>query len=136
MSGRIDISQLKIPPEKHELETARFFAARGFDIEFIPPSNIPEIHRPDIVMMGLEWEIKSPKGSGRNTISRNMKLAAKQSHYIIFDLRRMDAPEKSAIKEIEARFVEHASIRRILIIRKSGELIDLSQKGKRIMVDK
>ena len=76
MSGKIDISKLKVPPEKHELDTARFFADRGHDIEFIPPSNIPGLHRPDILMMGIEWEIKCPKGKGKNTISRNLKIAA------------------------------------------------------------
>ena len=50
------------PPEKHELKAARFFAELGYDIEFIPPSNIPDVHRPDILMQGKEWEIKSPQG--------------------------------------------------------------------------
>ena len=39
MGGRIDISKLKVPPEKHELETARYFAALGYDVEFIPPNH-------------------------------------------------------------------------------------------------
>lgn len=136
MNGRIDISKLKVPPEKHELETARFFAARGYDIEFIPPSNIPGIHRPDIIMMELEWEIKCPKGKGRNTISRNLKLAAKQSHHVILDLRRLDLPEKTSISEIGRRFTEHSSLKRILVIKKNGDLLDFSSKGKRILIDK
>lgn len=31
--GIINISQLKIPPDKHELETAKFFANLGYDSE-------------------------------------------------------------------------------------------------------
>ena len=135
MSGKIDISKLIVPPEKHELDTARFFAERGYDIEFIPPSNIPGIHRPDILMMGIEWEIKCPKGKGRNTISRNLKIAAKQSHYIIIDLRRIELPEVNCINEIEKRFAEHQSINRVLVIKKNCELIDITTKGCRLLID-
>ena len=136
MSGKIDISQIKIPPEKHELETARFFANRGYDIVFIPPSNIPEIHRPDILMMGVEWEIKCPIGKGKNTISRNLKTAAKQSHHVIVDLRRIGIPEKDCLSEIKRRFGEHDSIKRILVISKNGDLLDFSSSGMRVVIDK
>ena len=97
MSGKIDISKLNKPPEKHEFETARFFAELGYDVEFIPTSNIPEMHRPDVLMMGVEWEIKCPTGKGRGTISRNIKNAAKQSHNIILDLRWIAVPENISI---------------------------------------
>lgn len=136
MSGKIDISKLKTPPEKHELETARYFAERGYDIEFIPPSNIPEMHRPDILMDGIEWEIKCPIGKGKNTIIRNMKQAAKQSQNIIIDLRRSALPEKNSISQIENRFKEKANLKRILIIKKNGDLLDYSAKGMRLLFDK
>lgn len=135
MSGKIDISKLKVPPEKHEFETAKFFSDRGYVVEFIPPSNIPGIHRPDIIMMGIEWEIKCPVGKGRNVISRNIKKAAKQSHHIIFDLRRLEISQDATITELERRFREHQSIKRILIIKKTGDLLDLTTKGIRVLVD-
>ena len=136
MSGRIDISKLKVPPEKHELETARYFAERGYDIEFIPPSHIPEVHRPDIVMSGVEWEIKCPIGKGKNTVVRNMKQAARQSSNIILDLRRIAVPEKQCMTQIENRFNERSNIKRVLVIKKNGELVDISAKGTRVLIDK
>ena len=45
--GIIDTSKLRVLPEKHEYETARYFADRGHDIEFIPPSNSPNMRTPD-----------------------------------------------------------------------------------------
>ena len=48
MSGIINISKLKIPPERHELDVAKYFSELGYDIEFIAPSKIPDIHTPDI----------------------------------------------------------------------------------------
>ena len=32
MSGKVDISKLKTPPEKHELETAKYFAERVLSV--------------------------------------------------------------------------------------------------------
>ena len=33
--GKIDISALNVPPEKHEFEMAKFFAAMGKDVVLI-----------------------------------------------------------------------------------------------------
>ena len=60
MKGKIDTTKLNTLPERPELETAKYFAELGYDIVFIPTSNIPNIHTPDIKMAGHEWEIKSP----------------------------------------------------------------------------
>ena len=128
MAGKIDISQLKVPPEKHELETARYFAKQGHDIEFIPPSNSPNIHTPDIKMDGVEWEMKSPVGKSRRTIEQIFRKAVKQSKYLIFDLRRINISESECIKELEHRFNTKTYVKRLLIIKKSGELVTFSRK--------
>lgn len=125
MSGKIDISKLNVPPEKHELETAKYFAALGYDIEFIPPSNIPDVHRPDILMQDIEWEIKCPKGKGKNTIKNNFKLAIKQSRYIIFDLRRVNVQEAKCINDLLKEVQLRPYIKRFLIIKKNCELLEL-----------
>ena len=120
MSGIIDISQLNTPPEKHELATAKFFAERGKDIIFIMASNIPEVHTPDILMDGLEWEIKSPQGKAKRTIETNFRHAVDQSLYIIFDLRRINLPEKQCTiskrrqrKDTENRLKETETISQV-----------------------
>ena len=64
-SGSIDISDLEYPPEKHEFDTAKYFAAMGKNIKFIKPSTIEGSHTPDILMDGFEWEIKSPQGNSK-----------------------------------------------------------------------
>lgn len=127
MSGKIDISQLKIPPEKHELDTARYFAERGHDIEFIPPNNSPNMHTPDIKMDGVEWEIKCPSGKSARTIENNFRKAAKQSHYIIFDLRRCSIPESQSLVRLKKEFDDRHA-KRLLVILKSGVLVEFPQK--------
>ena len=86
-------------------------------------------------MDGIEWEIKSPTGKGRNTILRNMKQAAKQSKNVIIDLRRISMPEKECIMQIEKRMRENTSIKQILIIKKDGELLECSARGTKTIID-
>ena len=86
------------------------------------------MYRPDIVMDGVEWEIKAPTGNGKKTIERNMHKAAKQSKFIIFDLRRISLPEKQCLSQLEREFNERGYLRRLLIIKKDGELMDFTRK--------
>ena len=128
MSGRIDISELNSVPEKHEFDVARYFANTGKDIKFIQPSQIPNTHTPDIIMDGLEWEIKSPQGNSKRTIETNFRHAVKQSRYIIFDLRRIKVSEKQCLKQLEKEFNARPYVKRLLIIKKNGELHEITKK--------
>ncbi|MCR5356511.1 MAG: hypothetical protein K6E63_03820 [Lachnospiraceae bacterium] len=123
MAGKVDISALNTPPEQYEFETAKYFAASGKDIVFICPSSIPNHHRPDIVMDGIEWEIKCPVGNSKRTIENNMRKALKQSHYVIFDLRHLKMSEKQAISQLEKEFERTSSLRKLYIIKKNGDLL-------------
>ncbi len=99
MSGKIDTSKLNNPPEEHEINVARFFADLGYNITFLCPSNIKGNFVPDIVMNGIEWEIKCPIGKGKHTIERNINKAVLQSPNIIVDLRRISLPEDQCISQ-------------------------------------
>ena len=123
MAGGVDVSNLRIPPEKHERATANYFASLGKDISFIKPSNIKDDHRPDILMDGIEWEVKCPQGSSKRTIERLYRTAAKQSKFIIFDLRRSSLNEANSIKQLEREFIDHKS-KKLLVIKKNGQLIE------------
>ena len=121
--GTIDISQLKSPPEKAEFETAKYLAEKGKNIVFIRPSSIPNQHRPEILMDGIEWEIKCPKGKSQRTIENNMRKAIMQSCFIIFDLRSIKLSEKQCISLLEKQFHSRSKVKKLLIIKKNGELI-------------
>ena len=123
MSGIIDISNLNTPPEKHELDTAKYFSNLGYDIVFLSPSNIPGAHTPDIRMDGIEWEMKAPTGKGKRTIEKIFSQAVSQSSNIIFDLRRINIPEKQCISQLEHRFKAKTNAKRLLVIKKDGELL-------------
>ena len=121
--GIIDISKLNNPPDKAEFEVAKFFAHQGKDVVFIPPSAIPKQHRPDILMDGVEWEIKCPVGSSKRTIENNLRKALTQSHNVIFDLRHIGISEKNGISQLEKQFYRREDLKRMYIISKAGEFI-------------
>ncbi len=128
MTGKIDISALNAPPEKNELETAKYFAALGKNITFIKPSSIPNHHSPDILMDGLEWEMKAPIGSGKRNIEYNFRKAVAQSKNIIFDLRHIKIPEQQCIIKLEKEFFARPYLNKLYIIKKSGELLIYPQQ--------
>ncbi len=80
-------------------------------------------------MLNLPWEIKSPKGKSSRTIENNLRLALQQSLNIVLDLRRMDdrIPTKKLLNEIERRFNDAKSIKRIIVITRQEEHIDFKR---------
>lgn len=128
MTGRIDISQLNTPPDKSEFAVAKYFAELGKDIMFIPPSAIPGQHRPDILMDGVEWEIKCPEGSSKRTIENNMRKALLQSRNVIFDLRHIKLSEKECIQELERQYSKRSQLRKMYIIKKDLALLPYLNK--------
>ncbi len=105
------------------MDTAKFFSAMGKDVVFLKPSSIPNTHTPDILMDGVEWEMKCPQGNGKRTIEENFRKAVKQSKYIIFDLRLIKLPEKQCISQLEKEFNARNYLKKLYVIKKDGELL-------------
>ena len=120
--GIIDISELLVPPQNHELNTARYFSKLGYDIKFIRPSNIPDNRRPDFIMRGIEWEVKSPSGKSKHTLEKRYAEATEQSGNIIFDLRRCHLIDEVSISTLKRQFYAHHT-KRLLIITKNEDLV-------------
>lgn len=110
-------------PEKHELETAGFFAKIGKDIEFLKPAYTKGVRTPDIQMDGVLWEIKSPMGNGKRTLERAFRKSLKQSQNIIFDLRRTSIPDNKCISYLTQHFRNIKGIKRLLLVTKSNSLL-------------
>lgn len=121
--GKIDISELNVPPEKHEYETAKYFANRGFDVKFIKPSDIEGTNTPDFVMSGKMWESKSPTGSSKRTYEDNLKKAMRQSNNVIFDLRRLKPPDEQKCLKVLDRYKKLNGIKILIVIRRDGRVL-------------
>ncbi len=87
--------------EPHEALAADVLAMNGFNVLFIKPRNTYKTKTPDIVMSGLEWEIKSPTSSDRNTIRNILHKATKQSNNLIIDTIRTNMQDDEVVKCVE-----------------------------------
>ena len=126
--GKVDISALNVPPEKHEYETAKYFANRGFDVTFIKPHYINGYHNPDFAMAGKIWETKSPQNGKERTFESSLRKAIKQSEHIIIDFRRSKPSEEKLYMSKILKQKGIPSIKTLLVITRDGNLLTI--KGK------
>ena len=113
--------------EAHESATIVYFTELGYDIELIPRSNMQGIHKPDIIMDGFEWEIKSPKGSGKWLMKNTLQKAKEQSENVIIDLRRVKLKQEKCIADLKREFNYSKRIKRIKVILKNGQLLEFNK---------
>ena len=114
------------PPEPHEINVAMILSRHyQTTVEFIVPVDDYKRKSPDIVMLNVEWEIKSPKGTSKSTISGQFQRASRQSRNIIIDSRRTKLKyaeiEKRVLNEIKRR----TSINRVILIDKNEKVIEV-----------
>lgn len=126
--GKIDVSALSTSPEKHEYETAKYLADRGFDIVFIKPSNVKGSNSPDFTVCGKMWETKYPTGRNKRTFEDNLRKAMKQSRNIIFDLRKLKLGEEEKCLGVLRKQTDKVLIKTLLVILRDGRLLTI--KGK------
>jgi hypothetical protein len=114
------------PPEPHEVAIAWILARRyRCTIEFLIPVDDYRRKTPDIVMHGIEWEIKSPTGKAKNTIERQLKRASKQSGYMVFDGRRTPIPDVDIKDGILSELKKRTSIKKLIFITKSAAVVEI-----------
>lgn len=128
LTGKIDISALYYPPEKHEYETAKYFARLGFDVVFIKPSSIKGSHDPGFFIKNKAWETKSPNIYSKSSFQYNCRKAQKQSEHIIFDLRRLNKIDEQKYLAGLKRWSKMPCVKTLLVITKDGNLLDI--KGR------
>ena len=122
MKGKL--TQNKVHLNEHEYQTVKLLLENGFDVELIPPSKIQGLRMPDIMMLGVAWEMKSPEGNGKNTLKNAIQNASHQSESIIIDLRRTSIQDQAAVKELEKRFKLSRRLKRMKIICKDENILD------------
>ena len=122
MSGLL--KQNGVHLKEHEYETVKVLLENGYDVELIPPSRIPHLRMPDIMLQGIPWEMKSPQGGGKRTIMNTIQNAAHQSCNVIVDLRRIKLSDEVVIRELNHHFLLSKRIRRMKIITKDKTILD------------
>ena len=111
----------------HEINAIMILADYfGPDIKYINPG---PGKTPDLIIKGIEWELKSPQGNGVKTIENILKKATKQSKNIVLDFSRIKMNSNQALARTRyyLRNSKHG-IKRLIIITKSHKIIDFKDK--------
>jgi Contact-dependent growth inhibition CdiA C-terminal domain len=127
INGKIE-KEIGAVIEPHEALAADALALNGFDVMFLRPLNTYKTKTPDILMRGLEWELKSPTSSEKTTIPNIIHKATKQSSHLVVDTFRTNLSDIVVIAQLKACILKHRSIKKLIVITKSREIIEL--KGK------
>lgn len=113
----------KVHPWPHELRVAEILASAGHVVEFLPRATIKT---PDVLLDGVEFEIKSPVTNNANTIDHMIRRALRQAPNLIIDASRMRSARDSQVRNTLMNQARKARLlKRMLYITKSGQVIDI-----------
>ncbi|MBQ7040786.1 hypothetical protein IJN73_01825 [Candidatus Saccharibacteria bacterium] len=121
------INKNGVKSEANENETFSYLTLFGMNIELIKPTGIKKAKNPDIFIMGSIWEVKTPISANRNTIKNRFREASRQASKIIFDLRFIKNNADKVEIQLINMFKTGGQVRRMLIIEKSGRLLDVTK---------
>jgi hypothetical protein len=110
-------------PNDDEIKAALFLIDRGLNIKFLKASRIRGSKTPDFSINGVNWELKTPRKTGKYTLDHEERAGLKQSENLIFDLRRLKNTGAKAKAKLLRDFKIVKKWRRLAIITKEGELL-------------
>lgn len=106
-------------PNADEIATAERLDANGFRSEFRPTRDTEMLKTSDLFLVKqggdggevrTEWEIKNPRGSGKQTIYHQFEEAAGQAHMVVIDLANTGPgiyDDIDAAVELASRFIKY-----------------------------
>lgn len=110
-------------PWSHELRVADILAMAGHNVEFLPEGNLKSA---DILLDGVEYEIKSPFTNKQDKLERNIKRGLKQAKNIIFDSSRIKGMRDDNLRRFLVKKVrEQKQIGELIFITKRNQIVDI-----------
>ena len=114
------------PPLPHEVDAAMVLVRHyRVDVEFIVPVDDYKRKSADIVMLGVEWEIKCPHGASKSTIGNQFQFASKQSKNIILDTRQTKLEYELIEKRVLIEIKKRSAIKKVILIDKLEKVIEI-----------
>lgn len=102
--GRVEIPD-GLHLEAHEISTARRLAAVGINVRWNEIIHGDHVKNLDVTIDGEPWEIKSPQGAGKSTISNQLHRAKEQgATRIVIDTARTPLDDTAVLNEMRRRF--------------------------------
>jgi hypothetical protein len=131
MSGKSKSGKIIIPvgmkprPRQHEIDVAEVLAKHfKANVEFVPTT---EQNTPDFLIEGVLWELKSPQGTGKNNIQRQLQYASHQSPNVILDSTRSKMHATKIKREVEYQFKIIRSVKRLLFVSKDKKVFEIER---------
>lgn len=116
------------PPESHEVDVALILSRHyQCSVEFLIPIDDYKRKTPDVVMLGVQWELKCPTGASKSTIENQFRRASKQSRSIIIDTRRTKLEYQTVEKKVLFELKRHPSVKRVILIDKSEKVVEIQR---------
>ena len=94
------------------------------DVKFIPRNNCKT---PDLLINQVEWELKSPTGSGKRNLQHTLNRALKQSCYIIVDARFSKIHISKIKNHLLSEIKRNKRIKRLVLIDKQKNTVEISR---------
>ena len=117
---------LKKPPEKHEIDAANILARHyKCDVEFIVTIDDYKRKNADVLMHGVIWEIKTPKGSSKHTIQKQFRRASKQAKNIVLDTRATKLKYDRIEKQVRFEISRRPAIKKVILIDKFEKVVEI-----------
>ena len=117
------------PPEPHEEDVAKLLALHyGTTVEFIVPIDDYKRKSADIIMNGMEWEIKCPIGASKSTIENQFRAASKQAKNIIMDTRMTKMKYKDIERKVLFELKNRPSMKKVnkvILINKQKLVVEI-----------
>ncbi|MGI9027412.1 MAG: hypothetical protein ACR2FM_01020 [Candidatus Saccharimonadales bacterium] len=116
---------MKPRPRQHEIEVAEVLAEHfKVDVEFVSATKRSS---PDFLIDGILWELKSPQGTGKNNIQRQLQYASRQSKNVIIHAGRSKMHANKIRREVEYQFRIITSVKRLLYISKDKKVVEIER---------
>jgi hypothetical protein len=111
----------------HGTKTAQALVAAGKSVRFARKDERDFTSSPDVLIDGFLWELKAPNGANIKAVERNVRKAAHQSPYIVFDSRRMrQVPDAAIERELHACCNGRVKgIERLIFITRHADMLDI-----------
>jgi len=113
------------PPAPHEEDVAKILAHHyETTVEFIMPIDDYKRKTADIMMNGVAWEIKSPKGNSKSTIGTQFSRASKQANNIVLDTRHTKLKYERIETSVKLEMKKRHTIRKVILINKTKKIVE------------
>ena len=123
--GRV-IEEGGVTPWPHERHAATALAKVGYVVKFIPANST--LRTADVYLNNTRFEMKAPCGQNISCVERNLKRAIEKCPNVIMDTCRIkNVSEDSVCNVLVSRLRRGHGLKRLILVKKSGEVIDISQ---------